>query len=244
VVQLPNPDEVRATLDPVWFNTYWIKNALELYEGVSKHADELKENYNHFFGVIQKFSLDAAVLHISKIFDKSNPRYQKDTIPSLFSYLKANLTDAYVVRLKVETLIGLGISQCDADRLLPGLRTDFRKYKDEFIDIIENIVPDNKNNDTLKFLLSYRNKILTHQERLDDALKEQLKYLPSLHEMEQLNNWAINFCLLAISLLTPNISLIPNGQSVRIAALNVVAKLLDKELDNDYAARKLFYARI
>src|SRR6267143_1625999 len=28
-------------LDPIWFNTYWVKNALELYEGVSKHAEEL-----------------------------------------------------------------------------------------------------------------------------------------------------------------------------------------------------------
>ena len=103
----PNSDEVRAALDPVWFNTFWVKNALGLYEGVSKHADELNVNYGHFFGVIQRISLDSAVLGICKLFDKGSPSYQKDTIPELFYYLKKHLKGSYVIRARMETLTAL-----------------------------------------------------------------------------------------------------------------------------------------
>ena len=121
----PELDEFRALLDPIWFNTYWVKNALELYEGVSKHAEELNTNYAHFFGLVQKFALDSAVLGICKLFDKSNPQYQKDTISELFAYLKIHFTKAYVFRLKTETLMGLGVSEQDATGLAAGLRAAF-----------------------------------------------------------------------------------------------------------------------
>jgi hypothetical protein len=76
---LPDPDEVRAALDPVWYNTHWVKEALGLYEGVSKHADELNVNHAHFFGLVQKFALDVSVIGLCKLYDTSNPIYQKDT---------------------------------------------------------------------------------------------------------------------------------------------------------------------
>src|SRR5690349_14665025 len=90
------PDsELMALLNPVWFNTYWVKNALELYEGVTRHAGKLDE-HRHFFALVQKFSLDAVVLGLCKLFDRSNRQREKDTIPSLIDYLTNKLTDAYV----------------------------------------------------------------------------------------------------------------------------------------------------
>ena len=137
----------------------------------------------------------------------------------------------------------LGISQQEAEQLLTGLRFSFDSKRNEFLQHIENSIPENNNNSALKKMLTFRNKILAHQERLDDVFAEQLKFLPSLHEMEQLNDWATNFCLLAISLLTPNVTIIPNGPSARIAALNVAAKLLDKKLDNP-AEYQSFFSKI
>jgi hypothetical protein len=78
-----NTDEFQSILHPVWYNTYWVREALELYEGVSTHTDEL-EKYKYFFGLIQKISLEYAILVLCKLFDKSNTRYKKDTV---YSYL-------------------------------------------------------------------------------------------------------------------------------------------------------------
>ena len=57
-------------------------------------------------------------------------------------------------------------------------------------------MPDPKNS-SLTTLFDYGNKFVAHQERLNDAVKEQLRYLPSLYEMEKLNEWTSNFCELA-----------------------------------------------
>ena len=95
-----NPaNEFVNMVDSVSHNVYWAQNALELYEGVSQHAEDLNKNFSHFFGLTQKFSLDCAVVGICKIFDTSNPRYEKDTVPALMGYLKHNLTDGYISRL-------------------------------------------------------------------------------------------------------------------------------------------------
>ena len=245
----PDPDEVRAALDPVWFNAYWVKNALELYEGVSKHAEQLNTNYGHFFGLAQKFSLDSAVLGISKLFDTGNTRYEKDTVPALFAYMRSHFTDAYTVRLKIETLTALGMTEDQSNRYAGELRTAFAETKDNFLNAIETLMPNIKTNDALGRLVTARNKIIAHQEHLSDALKEELKYLPSLADMEKLNKWSIDFCLLSINLLTPNVTLIPNGASARMAALNVAAKLLERNFDRVgdaavAAERKAFFSRI
>jgi len=236
-------DELRARLDPVWFNTHWVKNALELYEGVSKHAEELNVNHAHFFGLVQKFALDSAVLGICKLFDRSNPQYQKDTIPELFAYLKIHLTDSYISRLKTETLTRLGVSEHDAGGLATGLRAAFGDTRIIFIDTVKGLMPNVRKDESLKRLLTYRNKTAAHQERIDGSLKEFLKYLPSLDEIERLNKWAMNFCILCISLLTPNIVIMPSGRSARMAALNVAAKLLDKKFTS-FAEREAFFSRI
>jgi hypothetical protein len=240
---LHDTDEVRAVLDPVWFNTYWVENALGLYEGVSKHADELNTNHNTFFALVQKFSLDSAVIGICKLYDISNPTYQKDTVPALLDYLREHITNSHVFRLKSETLTALGTPQQGAMELAEKLKTSFDKTKTEFIAALERLLPTRDNDAALSRLLTYRNKIGAYQERLSDALNDELRSLPSLHDMERLNKWSINFCTLCISLLTPNVTLLQNGRSSRIAALNVAVKVLDKKFDT-LADERAFFSRI
>lgn len=82
--------ELMVLLNPVWANTFWVKNALELYEGVTQHADKLAE-HGHFFGLVQKYAVDGAVLGLCRLFDRSNPQHKKDTIPSLFDHIRTEL---------------------------------------------------------------------------------------------------------------------------------------------------------
>jgi hypothetical protein len=117
------PDELMARLKPVWLNTYWVKNALGLCEGIWKHGDDLHQ-HQHFFGLVHNFTVSAGVLGICKLFDRSSPRYDKDTIPDLFDYVKVNLTDAYVSRLDPKTLIDFGVCDCGAaTRIVSGFKT-------------------------------------------------------------------------------------------------------------------------
>jgi hypothetical protein len=98
-------------------------------------------------------------------------------------------------------------------------------------------------NSSLKTLVGYRNKFVAHQERVNDAVKEQLRYLPSLDEMTKINEWANNFCQLVACVLTDT-SFLSNGPSARMAALHVVAKVLDIDLDRaSYQEREAFYKK-
>jgi hypothetical protein len=227
----PDDGELMALLNPVWFNTYWVKNALELYEGVTQHADKLDE-HAHFIGLVQKFSLDAVVLGLCKLFDRSNPQYVKDTVPSLLDYLKANLTDVYVSRLETSILTDLEMSHEVAARIVGGFRTrtDFAATKAFLFDSIDALVPTRKRCAALEKLITRRDKIVVHQERVSDDVKEELKYLPSIMEIQTLNKWASNFCRFMACIMS-NATLITNGPSARIAALNVIAKVLGKNFD-------------
>jgi hypothetical protein len=65
--------------------------------------------------------------------------------------------------------------------------------------------------------------------------------------MEKINNWASNFCELICCIMT-NETLLPHTVSARMAALHVVAKVLDKRFDSatdgaSYQAREAFFRR-
>lgn len=237
--------ELRDILDAVWANTFWVENALQLYEGISKHAKDLDE-HAHFFGLIQKFALDAAVLGISRLFDRSNGRYRKNTIPDLFEYVKSELNGAYIARLTPELLTRLGIRAKDAAEITTALRDPggFERMKEGLIAALQDTMPTVDRCFSLKTIITYRDKVVAHQEHISEAVREQLAELPSIDHMERINKWAANFCVLAASVLTPNLTLAPGGRSARMAALNVVAKALGINLDDlDYAAREAFYKR-
>ncbi len=223
-------NEVMTRLMPVWRNTYWIKNALELCEGIWQHAGEIPEHHHHFFGLVNNFTLRSALLDICKLFDRSNRRFAKDTIPDLMNYAKNQFTEAYASRLDTRNLVDLGVSDADAQRIVQGFNTrgNYSQARDDLFSNIERLMPTCKNNSTLEKLFLVRDKVVAHQERLDCALHEQVNHLPSLDDMEKVNDWSSNFCQLIACMLTSE-TLLPHGVSARMAALHIVAKVLDKE---------------
>ncbi len=237
--------ELMARLRPVWFNTYWVQNALELCEGIWKHGDELSEQHHgHFFALVDNFALNSAVLGICKLFDLSNPRYVKNTIPDLTNYVKTHFTDTYISRLDRESLIKLGLCDVDATRIVNDLnqKASFQQTKDDLLQIIDDLVSAYGNNPTLKQLFLVRDKFIAHQERTCFLLKGQLGFLPSLDEMEKINNWARAFCEFVCCIMT-NETFLPHTVSARMAALNVVAKILGKNFDDDYQEEEAFISR-
>jgi hypothetical protein len=86
---MPSLDTEHPLMDlvrPVWVNTHWVKNALEQYEDLSQYAEELNKVHGHFWGITQKFALDSAVMGICKLYDTTNRRFKKYTIPELISH--------------------------------------------------------------------------------------------------------------------------------------------------------------
>jgi hypothetical protein len=239
-------NELMLRLKPVWSNTFWIKNALNLCEGIWQHADEIPRQHHHFFALVEKFSVDAVVLGISKLFDRINRRYDKDTIPELLDYAKAHLTDAYVVRLDTRVLIDLGVGDTEATNIVTGFntRSAFPQTRDTLFNLLDDLMP-RKTNSSLEQLFLFRDKVVAHQERVGCALADELKYLPSVGDMEKINDWASNFCEL-ISCIMTNETLLPHTVSARMAALHVVAKVLDKNFDSamdgaSYQEREAFF---
>src|SRR6266436_5261639 len=223
--------ELTDLLNPVWFNTYLVKNALELYEGVTRHADKLDE-HRHFFALVQKFSLDAIVLGLCKLFDRSNRQREKDTVPSLIDYLTAKLTDTYVSRLDKGILIDLGVDHDSASSIVLNFhsRTNFADTKAAMLNSINTSLLAREQASSLSKLIVVRNKVVAHQDRVSDAVNEEMKYLPSIDDMEKLNKWASDFCQLMVCAMS-NTTLSTNGPSARIGALHVLAKVLGKNFN-------------
>jgi hypothetical protein len=236
-----------ARLKPVWLNTYWVQNALGLCEGIWKHGDDLQQ-HQHFFGLVHNFTVSAAILGICKLFARSNPRYDKDTIPDLIDYVKIHLTDTYTSRLDKQTLIDLGVCDVAATRIVSGFKrsSTFPETRELLLQIVEPLIPTCDNNPVLKQLFTVRDKFIAHQERMCLSVIEQYKLLPCLQDMETLNNWACTFCQFTCCIMT-NETYLPHTVSARMAALNVVAKVLGKNFDDpsaiDYQQREAFYKR-
>jgi hypothetical protein len=242
-------NELMIRLKPVWLNTFWIKNALDLCEGIWQHADDIPGQNHHFFALVEKFSIDAVVLGICKLFDRVNRRYDKDTIPEVLDFAKAHLTDTYVARLDTRVLIDLGVSDAQATNIVTGFntRSAFPQTRDTLFNLLDDLMPTRKANSPLEQLFLFRDKVVAHQERVGCALAAQLKYLPSVGDMDKINNWSSNFCEL-ISCIMTNETLLPHTVSARMAALHVVAKVLDKNFDSatggaSYQEREAFFRK-
>jgi hypothetical protein len=220
-------------LKPVWTNTYWIKNALDLCEGSWQHGAEIPPRHHHFFALVQEFALRSAVLDTCKLYDYSNRRFAKDTIPALLEYAKDHFTDTYICRVDEKQLVNLGIRVEDARLIVRGFRagSDYLATKDHLFALLEPLLPACATNSTLQKLFLVRDKVIAHQEQLTDAVRGLVKYLPSLDEMEKLNAWSMSFCEFTACLLS-NESFLPHAVSARMAALHVVAKILGKDFES------------
>jgi hypothetical protein len=166
------------------------------------------------------------------------------------NYLKENFTERDLGRLDASILIELGVSDANAFRIMREFKisSNFPKTKKEMISILEKLMPSCARNPSLKQVFLYRNKVAAHQEALTDALKHQLKDLPSIAEIEKMNKWASDFCRFMACALT-NTTLLRNPSGARIAALNVVARVLGKTFEpskggSHYQEREAFYSRL
>jgi hypothetical protein len=116
--------------------------------------------------------------------------------------------------------------------------------KDRLFALLEPLLPACATNRTLEKLFLVRDKVVAHQEQLTDAVQAMVKDLPSLDEMEKLNAWSMSFCEFIACLLS-NESFAPHGVSARMAALHVVAKILDKDFETgaNYSERETFFKK-
>jgi hypothetical protein len=233
-------------LKPVWTNTYWIKNALDLCQGIWQHGAEIPPQYHHFFALVQEFALRSAVLDTCKLYDHSNRRFAKDTIPDLLQYAKDHFTDTYICRVEGKQLVDLGVCVQDARLIVHGFKagSDYSATKDRLFALLEPLLPARATNSTLEKLFLVRDKVVAHQEQLTDAVHELVKDLPSLGEMEKVNAWSMSFCEFIACLLS-NESFAPHAVSARMAALHVVAKILGKDFESGgcYSERKAFFKK-
>lgn len=219
---------------PVWANAYFVRNALGQYEGLGKYATELNKVHGHFWGLAQKFALDAVVIYLCKLYDDTNKRYSKHTIPELCSYLEKNLSSSNAFNIQKQHLCELIIPEEIATHIISKFKHEnkFEEAKKELIQAIKDVFPKKDQGTPLKKIFTVRHKFLAHQEQLSDILKEQAKSLPSLLEMEKLNEWAFNFCRLFVCIFVPSTRLDDGGPSAHTATLSVVKIVLKKDFQN------------
>jgi hypothetical protein len=126
-------------LKPVWTNTYWIKNALDLCEGIWQRGAEIPPRHHHFFALVQEFALRSAVLDTCKLYDHSNRRFAKDTIPALLQYAKDYFTDIYICRVDEKQLVNLGVCVEDARLIVHGFKvgSDYSATNDRLFALLE-----------------------------------------------------------------------------------------------------------
>jgi hypothetical protein len=108
--------------------------------------------------LIEKFSLDAVVVGICKLFNCSNRRYDKDTIPEVMNYARTHLTDAYVARLDACVLIELGVSDAEATNIVTGFKTKsaLSQTRDTLFNLLDDLMPTRKPGSPLEQLFLFR----------------------------------------------------------------------------------------
>jgi hypothetical protein len=220
-------------LKQVWTNTYWIKNAWTCAREYGRTALKSPRNITIFFALVQEFALQSAILDTCKLYDQTNRRFAKDTIPDVLQYAEDHFSYTYNSRVDEAQLVDLGVCAEDARLIVNGFKSgsDYSATKDRLFAHLEPLLPTCATNSTLEKLFLVRDKVIAHQEQLTDAVHELVKYLPSLHEMETLNAWSMSFCEFMACLLS-NETFLPHAVSARMAALHVVAKILGKDFES------------
>lgn len=220
---------------PIWCNTYYVHTALEFYDGIAAHESEInKTTHGHFFGLAQQFAINAVIIGLYKIYDVSNPRYEKHTVPALFDILEENLPVSGLIRVEEADLVALGFSPENARKFICASVSEetFAPLRDTFFRSLKEFMPQITEGSALDRLIRFRNKVGAHQEKLNDMDKELVKTLPQLEEIAAINKWADNFCKFVVHAIMQNTSLSSPSTSARMAAKNVIAKVIGKDFDD------------
>jgi len=243
---------------PAFHNVYLNKNALETYEAIAKHADEINKGQKGFyFALAQRFALDFAVIGICKLYDKDERTH---SVYALFKFFADNFSVNHISKIRGDELCGFGLSNEEVAEYAPFLadaysslsfdKSKFAQVKERLIAKLYEQIPSKENNAALKTLFGYRDKFVAHQERVKPEVEQQYKNVPSLDELEKLNAFAHNMCRL-IGIVFDCGFVVDSVQSGFVATCNVIAKVLDvdfedssKALAENYKARELFYEHL
>lgn len=205
-----------------------------LWDGIAQQALAInKTNHGNFFSLVQQFSLDAAVLRTSKIYDITSQRNKKHTAHDLIKYLENNLSKAQLWGYMPDTLTGLGISldliNRTSSRVTKSERSDAFK---EIIAHIKNTIPTVEKDTALEKIIAFRDKRAAHQQRLSKVKKKWLSTLPSTEDFIRLAEWGEHLSALVTGFFC-NTSLMPHtSPCARMSVLNVLVKALDKNFDD------------
>ncbi|MFA5593227.1 MAG: hypothetical protein WC989_07935 [Micavibrio sp.] len=214
-------DAIMDMVSPIVGNAEKVRQSIGIYRGISKHAKEInKEKQGHFFAVVQSMAIDTMVMSTFKIYDTSNKKYKKHTIPELVDFLIEN--------------------KCSAKIRNPDL---LKKLGVESLDDIKSQIPSSENSSCLKSLFVWRDKVVAHQENTlnNYEAQNQLKGFPSIDEIEEINNWSFSFCELFVDIFNNDTMLdtCERGSS-RMATLNIIRKVLSKPLDGFEEVREFY----
>lgn len=180
--------KIHEALMNVWTNIFRAEEALNQYKTIADFANELNKTQDaHFWGITQQHALESFVIHICKIYDESNKRYLKHTVPSLIGAMKQD-------DFKISPNIYFNLTDSDLEIL--GIRKELVNNSDRDVNHIVTTLkakcPNQKETEALRKILTYRNKQLAHQEQLECESKPS--ELSSLENMEYLSRWGKIFC--------------------------------------------------
>lgn len=223
-------------ITPIWENTYWVYQALGVYEAIADKADLINNDtvQAHFWGVTQQFALTQIAVDLYKIFDPTRSG-DKHCVLKAFSLLKQKIHKEGLPNLEFETLRKVGFSQADAERVIQRERDERSSVDAVFLDVLQSKIPNDKT-PGFKKLKNFRNIKAAHQKVLS---AEDSKNLPSLEKMQSINSWAEGFCQLVAECCGKRTLInhgIPSGKRI---TLNVIQKALDLNFDLSDEGRKM-----
>lgn len=237
---------------PLWHNAYWVRNSLEQWQAINKHAKIINEGkHSHFWGLTQKTSLDHAVICLARMYDDNN-QYKVhsvyEAIRFLEDYLSYELASCYSNRIggiELDFLSNKKIAVLFRDR------SKFSKDKTILINAIRASQPSRKAGSPLAKVMGYRSKFVAHQEIMTTQNIKKFSELPELDKLYELNDWANNISRLVLSVFIPNTYFSNEGPpSAFMATSNVIRKYLgitfndpEKSDRENYQAHRDFYSK-
>ncbi len=233
-------------IDPIWLNTYWVHQALGVYEAIGTQAKIVNsdKNKSHFWGMSQQFALSHAVIVLFKIYDPSNKSHFKHCLPKAYELLKQRLYKTGLSHVEIYQLTNLGFTQQEAEHVCEQIKNNRLNLDNDFLNILKSRMPD-VNDSAFKRIQEFRNSIGAHQKVLSE---EDKKELPSLEDMERLNLWAEHFCQLLASIIGNRTLIDHTTPCGRMSTLNAIkaAYRLDFNFDtaDGRAAHEAFYNRV
>lgn len=226
-------EEAHNLVTPLWHNAYWVRNSLEQWQAINKHAQIIKGKHEHFWGLTQKTALDHAIICLARMYD-DNSQHKVHSVYEVIKFLESQLIFEMTRSFSfIATELKLDFLSNKKNALLFKEADNFAKDKVKLLNMIRASQPSRKKGSPLAKVLAYRSKFVAHQEILTLVDAQSFSELPKLEELYELNNWANNLSCLVLSMFIPNTYYEKEGTpSAFMATSNVVRKYLNITFDD------------